>query len=282
VRELCLDAADSVEDLSEAKRNRGLALLDIAANIHAAETNGSETLKFARRFIEMDPHSRRLQRMVGNLEAGKELNELLDANRPDSKDASSNRPNMRDLLEDCVEQTGKATSYTTVRRVKIETQGKQQHAEWRLAFEHPDRFEVYQRVGDNEDAWFTIDGRTFHRLHLLAQAPQPDPGDEPAVNQQLLVDSILNHLIAMRVDRFGLSGVGCGYMVLVGTLPAVPPFAIELGASKDDECHIDVWIDKDFSKMLRLCKFSLRAGLLELSQAFSGYNDTRVSLEEFT
>ena len=325
VRNACVDAADHVEDWSEAKMNRSLALLDIAANIQPnqdlkptffAEGNGSESLKLARRYVEMDPHSRRLQRTVGKLETAKELKELLDADCPDCQDQSNNQPNMKDLLEDCIEQTGKATSYTTVRRVKSEIQGKQQLAEWRLAFEHPDRFEVYQRIGDKEDAWFTIEGATFHRLHLLAQAAQPDPGDEPAVNRKLLVGTILDHLlipaqptslgkqgvaentrppcgapgsfaepnsiVSMRVDRFGLSEVGCGYMVLVGTLPAVPPFAIELGASKGDECQVDVWIDKAFNKMLRLCKFSLRAGPLEFEQAFAGYNDTRVSLEEFS
>lgn len=230
----------------------------------------------------MDSPSRRLQRMARRLETEKELNQLLDADRPAGKDASNNQLNMRDLLEDCVEQTGKATSYTTVRRAKIEAEGQQQHAVWRLAFEHPNRFEVYRQVGGNEDAWFTIDGKTSHRLHRLAQAPQPDSDDEPGVHRKLLVGVILDHLISMRVSRFGLSDVGCGYMVLMGALPAVPPFAIELGASEDSECPIDVWIDKDFNKMLRLCKFSLCAGPLEFCQAFSGYNDTRVPLDEFT
>jgi hypothetical protein len=282
VRDLCLDAADHVEDWSEAKMNRSLALLDIAANVYAAEKNGPQALKLARRFVDLDPYSRRLKRMVRSLAVGNELNILLEASLPISKDSSSNQPNMRDLLEDCVEQTAKATSYKTVRRVKIKTRGEQQHAEWHLVFEHPNRFEMYQRVGHNEDSWFTIDGETFHRLHLLAQAPQPEPGDEPAINHKLLVGTILDHLVSMHIERFGLSDVGSGYMVLVGTLPAVPPFAIELGAPKGDECQVDVWIDKDFNKMLRLCKFSLRAGPLEFKQAFSGYNDTRVSLEEFS
>lgn len=298
VRDLCLDAADHVEDWSEAKMNRSLALLDIAANVYAAEKNGPQALKLALRFIELDPYSRRLKRMVRSLEIGNELNILLEASPPTSKDSSSNQPNgpaatpscqpsgprdaVRDLLEDCVEQTAKATSYKTVRRVTIEARGEQQQAEWHLVFEHPNRFEVYQRVGNNEDSWFTIDGETFHRLHLLAQAPQPEPGDEPAINHKLLVGTILDQLVSMHIERFGLSDVGSGYMVLVGTLPAVPPFAIELGASKGDECQVDVWIDKDFNKMLRLCKFTLRAGPLEFEQAFAGYNDTRVSLEEFS
>jgi hypothetical protein len=259
-----------------------LALLDIAANVHAAERNGPQALKLAQRFVKLDPCSRRLKRMVSSLEVGKELNDLLEASPPIGEDASAGRPNMRDLLEDCVEQTAKVTSYKTVRRVTIETRGEQQQAEWHLVFEHPNRFEVYQRVGNNEDAWLTIDGETLHRLHLLAQAPPPEPGAEPAINSKLLVGTILDHLVSMRVERFGLSDVGCGYMVLVGTLPSVPPFAIELGASKGDECQIDVWIDKDFNKMLRLCKFTLRAGALEFEQAFAGYNDTRVSLEEFS
>jgi len=280
VREYCVDAADHVEDWSEAKMNRSLALLDIAANIHAAEKNGPQALTLARRFVEFDPCGRRLKRMVGNLEVGKELNQLLDANRLDGQDASNNQPFMRDLLEDCVEQTAKATSYKTVRRVTIETRGEQQQAEWHLVFEHPNRFEVYQRVGNTEDAWFTIAGETFHRLHLLAQAPQPEPGDELVINHKLLVGTILDHLVSMRVELFGLSDVGCGYMVLAGTLPTVPPFAIELGASKTDECKSDVWIAKDFNKMLRLCRFSLSTGPLEFEQVFAGYNDTRVSFEE--
>lgn len=282
VRDFCLDAADHVEDWSEAKMNSSLALLDIAANVYAAEKNGPQALKLARRFVELDPYSRRLKRMVRCLEVGNELNILLEASPTISKDSSSNQPNMGDLLEDCVEQTAKATSYKTVRRVTIKTRGEQQQAEWHLVFEHPKRFEVYQRIGNNEDSWFTIDGDTFHRLHLLAQAPQPEPGDEPATNHKLLVGTILDHLVSMHIERFGLSDVGSGYMVLVGTLPAVPPFAIELGASKDDKCNIDVWIDKDFNNMLRLCKFTLCAGPLEFEQAFAGYNDTRVSLEEFS
>jgi hypothetical protein len=220
--------------------------------------------------------------MTRKLEVDRELSDLLNAELPASNDAPDNQPDMMDLLEDCVEQTTKATSYTSERRVTIETEHGGQRAMWRLAFEHPDRFEVYQRVGESEDAWFTIDGRTMHRLHLLAQAPQPEAGDEPAVNRQLLVDNILDHLMSMQVGRFELSDAGCGYMVLVGTLPIVPAFAIELGASGTDRCQFEVWIDKEFAKMLRLSKYSLRAGPVTIVQAFSGYNETRVSLEEFT
>jgi hypothetical protein len=281
VRDFCFEASEGVENGPRAELQFGLTMLDIAANIHAAEGNGSESLRLAKRFIDLDSHSRRLRRMTEKLEADQELNDVLNAARPASKDASSSQPNMRDVLEDCVEQTGRTASYTTECRVTIESEQGRQQAMWRLAFEHPDRFEVYQRVGNDEDAWFTIDGRTLHRLHLLAQSPQPDTGDEPAVNRRLLVGNILEHLPSMQVERYGLSDAGRGYVVLAGKLPTVPRFAIELGASGINQCDIDVWIDKDFKKMLRLVRYSLRAGPVSIVQAFSGYNQTQVSLEEF-
>ena len=189
---------------------------------------------------------------------------------------------MLDLLEDCVEQTEKATSYYVLRNVTLVSASEPRTCSWRFAYEAPARLEVYQRVGDDmHDAWLTMPGRTVHILHKLVQAGSTAQMPEPAVNQRLLVDDILKHLTSMQVERCGISDAGCGFMVLIGRLSETPPLAIEFGASPNDTCSLTVWIDQDFRRRLRLSKYSLQAGPVTIDHAFSGYNEARVSSEAF-
>lgn len=281
IRQWCIDAASQVDRRSEATLNQSLALIDIVANLYAAEGNESEALRFARWFVEVDPLSRRLQRMVSDLETDRTLNELLAQGSPELKCRAMNSNEIGELIRDCVTQTLAAESYTTIRRVSFQEDAGKEEAEWRLVFENPDRAFVYQCWGEVADAWYMIDGAIYHRLFLIAQVPQPRHSGVLDVIQHLLVETVLDDLPNLQVVQCGEDATDNRYFVLRGRLEDVPALTTEFAAGPQGDYAVDVWIDQSCQRAPRLAKVTLKADFVEFEQVFAGYDATRVSMEDF-
>jgi hypothetical protein len=198
-------------------------------------------------------------------------------------DAGSVNPaDVRALLLQCGAQSAQAQSYYSFCRLRVHAQDAQQKAEWLLAYErNPERFEVIQRVGDDYGRWFTIDGQSFHELHLLAQKVPENASDGMPLNRRLKIDGILSCLSSMRVTHYQREkefGLG----VLNAVLPEVPEVAREFGASAGTECRLVVWIAVRENEPAWLVRFLLDADQVVIDQAFSGFNEAQISTELFT
>jgi hypothetical protein len=285
VREFCRQQLESTSKNLSFKTFAHLSFLDIAINLEMAQGTAAEALRLAKSFIELDPHSRRVAGLKKQLSAKEHLHDLMALSVPKAGEidaGSVDHAEARALLLQCGAQSAQAQSYYSFCRLRIPAQDDQQEAEWLLTYErNPERFEVIQRVGDDYDRWFTIDGRCFHELHLLAQKVPENAWDGMPINRRLQMDGILPCLSSMRVTHYQIEqkfGLG----VLSAVLPDVPELAREFGASVVAECRLVVWIAVRENEPAWLVRFLLEADQVVIDQAFSGFDEAQISTELFT
>lgn len=280
VLKFCLRCAEQTPPVDELWISSHLSFLDIAINIHVAKGNEAAALRAAKSFVQIDPHSQRVQGVVKRLSAFQRLDELLSLQPHSPSPDKSIQLETPEVLARCEERSRQAESYYSVCRLEIQSPSKAKEAFWRLTYESPDRFEVCQQVGDDNDRWFTIDGKTLDYLHLIAQAVPETLYEEPAVNQRLKMENILDILRLLRVTRLELNQ-GKDIVLVSGTLPNVPNLAMDYGVPPNTDCRLSVWIENGEGRPPWLLKYSLRAGPIAIDQAFAGFNDAQVTLEEF-
>lgn len=141
-------------------------------------------------------------------------------------------------------------------------------------------FSCWGRDNVNHDRWFTIDGRSFHELHLLAQKVPENAWDGMPINKRLCIESVLDCLGSLRVRHFDL-GKEQSLHIIAGNVSDIPDLAREYGSPADAECQLVVWISSDKGEPKWLKRFHLQAGPLSIEQAFSGFNEAQISREAF-
>lgn len=257
-----------------------LSFLDIAINLEMAQGNSEEALRLAESFMRLDPYSRRVEALVNDLSAKKTLRELMTLAVPISKVATDKEVRSTEILAQCIEQSMQADSYYTLCQLQIDSDEDSKEVEWQLTYEKPERFEVFQKAGDNYDRWFTIDGRSFHELHLLAQKVPDNAWDGVPINKRLRIESVLDCLGSLRVRHFQLDKEQ-SLDIIAGNVSDIPELAREHGAPADAECQLVVWISSDKGEPKWLKRFHLQAGPLCIEQTFSGFNEAHISREAF-
>ena len=280
VREFCDKQVELAANETEFTTHGHLSLLDIAINLEMAQGNSAEALRLAQSFIRVDPFSQRVQGLVKQLSAKKSLHELMSLAVPMTVNSVPENVDAKENLTQCTEQSMRVESYYSFCRLRIETEENNADVEWHLTYEHPEKFEVFQRIGDSCDRWFTFDGQSFHELHLLAQKVPENAWDGMPINNRLRIENVLHCLSSLRVMHCELDEEH-QLEIHTGALSETPEWVKEYGAPADADCQLAVWIANDAGRPKWLTRFHLQAGPLRIDQTFAGFNQAQISLDAF-